>query len=228
MKVGRGLCVTRQARVDAKFDQRFESDILTIPREIRANDSFIYFGNEWTMLYLEFPERRRCRRRRKRNEDWRGSRDRWEDLLGRAASYSYRISVMTRNPTCRDTRNIRLVSERERRREGGRKIERAPRSLFLELNQTSVTTLFEYNISSNISAEGPRRIAAGLFQDIYLIPSRDLRPFRDFLLLFSFLFFFFFARSPPGTRVRGRASLSKSTLSALVKNYATRGNNPVD
>lgn len=176
----------------------------------------------------EFPERRRCRRRRKRNEDWRGSRDRWEDLLGRAASYSYRISVMTRNPTCRDTRNIRLVSERERRRGGGRKIERAPRSLFLELNQTSVTTLFEYNISSNISAEGPRRIAAGLFQDIYLIPSRDLRPFRDFLLLFSFLFFFFFARSPPGTRVRGRASLSKSTLSALVKNYATRGNNPVD
>lgn len=93
---------------------------------------------------------------------------------------------------------------------GGRKIERAPRSLFLELNQTSVTTLFEYNISSNISAEGPRRIAAGLFQDTYLIPSRDLRPFRDFLLLLFFLFSFF-ARPP--LRVPGSTSLSKSTLS---------------
>lgn len=79
---------------------------------------------------------------------------------------------------------------------GARKIERAPRSLFQELNQTSVTTLFEYNISSNISAEGPRRIAAGLFQDIYLIPPRDLRSFRDFLLS---SFFSFRTR----TRVRG-------------------------
>lgn len=61
--------------------------------------------------------------------------------------------------------------------------------MFLELNQTSVTTLFEYNISSNISAEGARRIASALFQDIYLIPLGDPpRPFRDFLLLlFSFL-----------------------------------------
>lgn len=91
---------------------------------------------------------------------------------------------------------------------GGRKIERAPRSLFLELNQTSVTTLFEYNISSNISAEGPRRIAAGLFQDTYLIPPRDLR-----FEIFFFFFFscFLFLHAPPC--ILGSTSLSKSTLS---------------
>lgn len=68
----------------------------------------------------EFPERR-CRRRKKKNEDWQGSRDRWKDLSGRAASYSYRIPVMTRNPTCRDTRNIRLASKRESKGEEERR-----------------------------------------------------------------------------------------------------------
>lgn len=40
-----------------------------------------------------------------------------------------------------------------------RKIEPPPRSVFLELNQTSVTTPFENNISSQRTAWGPRRIA---------------------------------------------------------------------
>lgn len=147
-----------------------------------------------------------------RKEKWQGSRDRFIGTGG----------VIFLSHFCNDSgsdvtlgRSVGGVKRSEERREGmcslgGRKIERAPRSLFLELNQTSVTTLFEYNISSNISAEGPRRIAAGLFQDTYLIPSRDLRPFRDFLLLLFFLFSFF-ARPPP--RVPGSTSLSKSTLS---------------
>ena len=128
-----------------------------------------------------------------RKEKWQGSRDRFIGTGG----------VIFLSHFCNDSgsdvtlgRSVGGVKRSEERREGmcslgGRKIERAPRSLFLELNQTSVTTLFEYNISSNISAEGPRRIAAGLFQDTYLIPSRDLRPFRDFLLLLFFLFSFF-------------------------------------
>lgn len=145
-----------------------------------------------------------------RKEKWQGSRDRFIGTGG----------VIFLSHFCNDSgsdvtlgRSVGGVKRSEERREGmcslgGRKIERAPRSLFLELNQTSVTTLFEYNISSNISAEGPRRIAAGLFQDTYLIPPRDLR-----FEIFFFFFFscFLFLHAPPC--ILGSTSLSKSTLS---------------